>query len=32
MARPKVVDPAAGGHYVANLPDALGKLAQSNRA
>jgi dihydropyrimidinase len=32
MARPKVVDPAAGGHYVANLPDALGKLAQSKRA
>ena len=23
MARPKVVDPAAGGHYVGNLPDAL---------
>jgi dihydropyrimidinase len=32
MARPKVVDPAAGGHYMANLPDALGKLAQPTRA
>jgi dihydropyrimidinase len=28
MARPKVVDPVDGGHYVANRPDALGRLAQ----
>ena len=32
MARPKVVDPADGGHYVANLPDALARLAQPHRA
>ena len=32
MARPKVVDPAGAGHYVANLPDALARLAQSIRA
>ncbi|MGR4869502.1 dihydropyrimidinase [Variovorax sp. LARHSF232] len=29
MARPKVVDPAAGGHYVANLPDALRQLTRA---
>jgi len=32
MARPKVGDPAGGGHYVANLPDALGQLARPPRA
>ena len=28
MARPKVVDPTTGGHYVGNLPNALGKLVR----
>ena len=32
MARPKVTHPADAGHYLANLPDALAKLAQPNRA
>lgn len=31
MARPKVVDPVDGGHYVANRPDALARLAGAGR-